>query len=229
MRNSIIDGKKRSLGFSGLLILGLTVLLSGCFVPITYDVSVPQEIPPGSVGKIRKDIIELELSGLNLSAQVQAYDWDGQYLYKPLGVWLELEPLAGSLTIDTRSVSLRSDDSDALQPIAFLGPSNSWWSPRAFAAGCGPRRYHSGIAITNIAVSQKEVFAANAEAGIFRPSASEITIEEKKCFMFWFDTDTLPDHIFVLTIDGISQDGSPVSVPEIRFEKGSIFTLRGIP
>jgi len=221
--------KLQSVRSFGLLVLGLTGLLGGCFIPMSYDVSVPREIPPGTTGKIRKDIIELELPGLRLSAQVQAYDWNGQFLYKPLGVWLELEPLAGSLTLDTRTVSLKSDDDGALQPIAFLGPSNSWWSPRAFAAGCGPRRYHSGIAITNIGLSQKSVLEANAEAGVFRPSAKVITIEEKKCFMFWFDTDTLPGHIFTLSITGVSQDGKLVPVPEMQFKKGSISTLRGIP
>ena len=225
----MIELKQQSLGFPGLLVLGLTVLLGGCFVPMSYDVSVPREIPPGGVGKIRKDIIELELPGLTLSAQVQAYDWNGRYLLKPLGVWLELETLSGPLTLDTRYVSLKSDDDDALQPIAFLGPADSWWSPRAFAAGCGPRRYHSGIAITNIGESQKEVMEANAAAGIFRPCVGAVSIAGKKCFMLWFDTDSMPDHIFTLSIDGISQDGKQVPVPEMRFEKGSIFTIRGVP
>jgi hypothetical protein len=89
--------------------------------------------------------------------------------------------------------------------------------------------YRSGIGITRINVSQEDVMEANAEAGIFRPSAGAVPFEGKKCFMFWFDTDPLPDHVFTLSVDGISQDGNTVSVPKMPFEKGSVFTVRGFP
>lgn len=219
------------LHFFGLLAIGVTVLLGGCFVPMSYDVSVPREIPPGISGKISNETITLELPELNLSAQVQAYDWDGQYLLRPLGVWLELEPLNGSATLDPQQVTLKSNGEDSLDAVSFLGPSEAWSSPRAFAAGCGPRRYHSGIAITNLAVSQEWVMEAKhiGDAGIFRPSVGPVAIEGKKCFMFWFDTDSLPDHIFTLSIDGITMNGKKVPVPRIQFEKGSVSTVRGIP
>jgi len=51
---------------------------------MSYDVSVPREIPPGISGKTGNETITLELPDLTLSAQVQAYDWDGEYLRRPL-------------------------------------------------------------------------------------------------------------------------------------------------
>jgi hypothetical protein len=227
----MIRMKPPLLQFFGLLAIGLTVVLNGCFVPMSYDVSVPREIPPGTTGKINNETITLELPDLTLSAQVQAYNWDGTYLLKPLGVWLELRPLNGSATLDPQQVTLKSNGGDDLDAVSFLGPSVAWSSPRAFAAGCGPRRYHSGIAITNLAVSQEWVMEARhiGDAGIFRPSVGPVPIEGKKCFMFWFDTDALPDHIFTLSIDGITMNGQKVPIPKIHFEKRSVSTVRGIP
>jgi len=227
----MIEIKSPLLHFFGLVAICVTVPLGGCFVPMSYDVSVPREIPPGTAGKINNETITLELPDLTLSAQVQAYDWDGTYLLKPLGVWLELQPLNGSAMLDPQQVTLKSNGGDDLDAVSFLGPSVAWSSPRAFAAGCGPRRYHSGIAITNLAVSQEWVMEARyiGDAGIFRPSVGPVLIEGKKCFMFWFDTDSMPDHIFILTIDGITMNGRNVPVPIIQFEKGSVSTVRGIP
>jgi len=201
---------------------------SGC-VPIKYNASVPLEVPTGSIGKISKQTISLELPELTLSAQIQAYDWDGQYLLKPLGVWIEVNPRNGWVILDPRLVMLKSDQGDYLKAVSFLGPSESWHSPRALAAGCGPRRFHSGIAITNIAVSQEWVMQANNAAGIFRPSIGPVTGEGQKCFMFWFDTDPMPNHSFVLAIDGITIDGMKLSVPKILFKEGSLTSVRSIP
>jgi hypothetical protein len=205
------------------------VVFCGCLIPIKYEASLPREIPPGSTGTTNDETIRLELAELTLSAQVQSYNWGGTYLLKPLGVWLELEASGGEFTLDARDVTLRSDGDDALQPVSFLGPADSWHSPRAFAAGCGPRIFRSGIAITNIGVSQESVLEAKAEAGIFRPSVGAVPFEGKKCFMFWFDTDPWPDHVFTLSIQGIRRDGKKVPVPEMHFAKGSVWTLRGIP
>jgi hypothetical protein len=223
------ESKRRCGYLAGVAALGWTVLLGGCFVPIKYQASLPREVPPGSTGKTSKETIRLELPELTLSAQVQSYDWGGTYLLKPLGVWVELDASDGRFTLDARHVTLESDEGGALQPVSFLGPANSWHSPRAFAAGCGPRIFRSGIAITNIGVSQESVWEANEEAGIFRPSVGAVPFEGKKCFMFWFDTDPLPDHLFTLSLHGISRDGKRVSIPEIHFEKGSVWTIRGFP
>lgn len=211
------------------LTLALAAFLTGCVVPLKYDVSVPQKIPPGSAGEIHKDIIELNFPDLTILAQVQAFDWDGTYLLRPLGVWLDFEPANGAFTLDTRLVTLKSDEEEALHAVSYLGPSTAWWSPRAFAAGCGPRRYHSGIAITNIGVSQKAVMEARAEAGIFRPSEKAVPIDGKRCFMFWFDTDPMPDHTFILSIGGVRNNGRDLRVPDIRFTKGTVSTVRGFP
>jgi hypothetical protein len=202
---------------------------SGCAVPIKYDASVPDEVPVGFTGKISDQTISLELPELTLSAQVQAYNWDGQYLLRPLGVWIEVDPRNGWVILDPRLVMLKSDQGDNLAAISFLGPSESWHSPRALAAGCGPRRFHTGIAITNIAVSQESVMQANNAAGIFRPSLGPVTSEGQKCFMFWFDTDPMPSHNFVLTIDGITVDSEKLVIPKLFFKKGSLSSLRGIP
>jgi hypothetical protein len=111
------------LHFFGLVATCVTVLLGGCFVPMSYDVSVPREIPPGTTGKINNETITLDLPDLTLSAQVQAYDWDGTYLLKPLGVWLELQPLNGSALLDPQQVTLKSNGGDDLDAVSFLGPS----------------------------------------------------------------------------------------------------------
>ncbi|MDH3219841.1 MAG: hypothetical protein OEO19_09935 [Gammaproteobacteria bacterium] len=211
------------------LLLAQVLFLAGCFVPIKYDASVPLEIPSGFEGKISEQTISLDLPELILSAQIQAYDWDGQYLRRPLGVWIELNPKNGWVKFDPQYVTLKTDEEDELSSVSFLGPSNSWHSPRALAAGCGPRRFHSGIAITNIGVSQEWVVQANNEVGIYRPTVGPVFSEGKKCFMFWFDTDPMPVHTFVLSVGGITVDENKVPVPKILFQNGSLTTFRGIP
>jgi hypothetical protein len=124
---------------------------------------------------------------------------------------------------------LKSDDAEPLQAVSYLGPSTAWWSPRAFAAGCGPREYHTGIAISNISVSRQAVMNADAASGIFRPSSRTVSIDAKQCFMFWFDTDSRPDHVFILSIDGVTRDGNKVLIPDLQFEKGTVSTVRGFP
>ncbi len=210
-------------------VLGSLMLMSGCFVPLKYDAPVLQEVPMGYEGEIHKDIAELNLPELTLLAQVQAINWDGSYMLEPLGVWLEFQPLNGNITLDTRSVTLKSDDAEALAAVSYLGPSIAWWSPRAFAAGCGPRIYRSGISITNSGILRQSVLSAGGLQGIYRPSSEAISIEDKSCFMFWFDTDAQPDHTFVLSITGVTTSGNDVLIPELRFQQGTVSTIRGFP
>ena len=218
--------RKRSLI---IIAIGSLALIGGCFVPLKYDVSVLQEIPPGFEGEIHSDIVELNLPDLTLLTQVQSFHWSGSYLLEPLGVWMEFEPLNGPLSFDTRAVMLKSDTAEPLQALSYLGPSTAWWSPRAFAAGCGPREYHTGIAISNSAVSRQAVMNADSFSGIYRPSSTPISIDGKDCFMFWFETEPLPNHVFVLSIGGIKRDGKDILIPDLRFEKGTVSTVRGFP
>jgi len=210
------------------LAIGSSTLMGGC-VALTYDVSVLQEIPPGYEGKIHNDIAELNLPELTLYAQVQSFHWSGSYMVEPLGVWVEFEPSGGPIALDTRSVTLKSDASEPLIAISYYGPSTAWWSPRAFAAGCGPRQYRIGISISNSALSRQSVLRADGTAGIFKPSSKAISIDGKYCFMFWFDTEPLPAHVFVLSIKGVTRDENDVLIPDLRFEKGTVSTVRGFP
>jgi hypothetical protein len=203
--------------------------MSGCFVPLKYDVSVLQEIPAGFEGEIRKDVAELNLPELTLLAQVQSFHWSGSYMIEPLAVWLAFSPLDGPITLDTRSVTLQSDDDEPMQAISYLGPATPWWSPRAFAAGCGPRIYRTGISISNSGVSRQSVMRAGGLQGIYRPSPEAISIESASCFMFWFETDPLPEHVFVLSITGVTKNGQQILLPDMRFEKATVSTVRGFP
>jgi hypothetical protein len=212
-----------------ILAAGSLALMGGCFVPLKYDVSVLQEIPAGFEGEIHKDIAELNFPELTLLAQVQSFHWSGSYMIEPLGVWLQFNPLDGPVTLDTRSVMLKSDSAEPLQAISYLGPGTAWWSPRAFAAGCGPRIYRSGISITNSGVLRQSVLNAGGLQGVHRISSEAISIDSKSCFMFWFETDPLPDHVFVLSISGVTKSGREVLIPELRFEKGAVSTVRGFP
>lgn len=215
--------------FQVCLLCGLLLLASGCAAPIKYDASVPQEIPAGFTGKINRQTISLELPELTLSAQIQAYDWDGQYLLKPLGVWLEVSPRNGWITLDPQQVRLKTDQGPDINALSFLGPSKSWESPGTLAAGCGPRGYGTGIGMTRIAVSQKSIIEADSASGIYRPSIGPVISQGKNCFMFWFDTDPVPEHEFLLSVDGIFIDGKNVTLPKIRFQKGSLLAPKGIP
>jgi hypothetical protein len=208
---------------------GVALLCSGCVIPVRYQASVPQSIPTGFDGRIDNQTITLALPELSVSAQIQAYDWDGQYLLPPLGVWLEFDPGSEWITLDPLGVTLQSDDGDEMQAVSFLGPSRSWFSARALASGCGPRRYHSGMAITNIAVSQQSVIDADTDLGIFRPASGPVISNGRACFLFWFDTDSLPDHVFTLSIEGIEIRGSEVRIPAMRFEQGSLTTVGSFP
>ena len=209
--------------------IGSLALMGGCFVPLKYDVSVLQEIPPGFEGEIHNDIAELNLPELTLLTQVQSFHWSGSYMVEPLAVWMEFEPLNGPITLDTRLVTLKSDSAEPLQAISYFGPSTAWWSPRAFAAGCGPREYHTGISISNSGISRQAVMSADSASGIFRPSSKAISIDSKDCFIFWFETEPLPGHVFVLSIAGITRDGNDILIPDLRFEKGTVSTVRGFP
>jgi len=205
------------------------MLLGGCFVPLKYDIPVLREIPSGYEGEIHKDIAELNLPELTLLTQIQAIDWSGSYTIEPLGVWMEIAPLNGTVLLDTRHVTLRPDEEEPLQAVSYLGPSTSWWSPRAFAAGCGPRVYRSGISISNSALQRQSVINAGGLQGVRRPSAQAISIDGPSCFIFWFDTEASPDHVFVLSIRGVTRNGNSVAIPELRFEKGTVSTVRGFP
>jgi len=222
---------RRNLAKLGLVILaiGSLALMGGCFVPLKYDVSVLQEIPAGFEGEIHKDIAEINLPELTLLTQVQSFNWGGSYLVRPLAVWMEFEPLNGSITLDTRLVTLKSDGAEPLHAVSYLGPSTAWWSPRAFAAGCGPREYKTGIGISRSGVSRQSVLSADGTQGIHRPSSRTISLDGKDCFIFWFDTEPLPDHVFVLSIGGITRDGKDILIPGLRFEKGTVSTVRGFP
>lgn len=207
----------------------LALLLGGCVVRISYEASVPQEVPLGFSGEIDDQTITLDLPELTLSAQIQAFDWNGSTLPPPLGIWLEFDPSDGWITLDPLAITLSADDGEALQAVAFLGPSRSWFSPRALAAGCGPRRYHSGIAITNIGLSPESVLEPDADLGIYPPSIGTVASGGKTCFMFWFDTHTTPDHTYRLRIEDVVIDERVVSVPEIRFRQGSLRFWGSVP
>ena len=209
--------------------IGSLTFLSSCFVPLKYDVSVLQEIPPGFEGEIHKDIAELNLPGLTLLVQVQSFYWGDSYMIEPLGVWLEFDPLNGPVTLDTRALTVNSDGGEPLHAISYLGPSAAWWSPRAFAAGCGPRIYRTGIAITNSGLLRQSIYAGGGMQGVHRPSSTIISINDKSCFMFWFETEPRPEHVFVLSLGGVTVNGSDLLIPELRFELGTVSTLRGFP
>jgi hypothetical protein len=203
------------------------VVLTGCVAPIKYQTAVPQ-LPAGSSGQIHSDIIELNLPELTLYIQLQALDWDGQYLLPPLGLWMNIEPLSKPIAISTLGVKLTSDGKTA-ETVSYLGPDKHWFSPRALAAGCGPRFYRTGIGLSRFGASQESVINANNELGIIKPSERPISMDKEGCFMFWFDTDPLPNHTFLLDIDGISYQGKQISVPQIKFQKGTISEIRGFP
>jgi len=211
------------------LAAGSVLLLSGCVASMRYQVAVPEPLPQGLSGEIHKDIVELKLPELTLLAQVQAFNWEGQYLLPPLGVWIDIEPQAGPVTIKTLGTTLTSDMDEPLTAVSYLGPDRKWFSPRAFAAGCGPRFYRSGIGLTRLGVSQESVMAADNAVGIYRPSDKALTIADDSCFMFWFDTDPLPNHTFVLSIDGLMKDGQKIDIPALRFSEGTVSTIRSFP
>jgi len=206
----------------------LVLVLTGCVAPINYQTAVPQ-LPFGMAGKLHKDIIEINLPELTLLAEVQAFDWGGQYLLPPLGVWIDIKPIGGVVTLNTTQVTLKSDEDAPISAISYLGPGTKWFSPRALAAGCGPRMYRTGIGLTRIGVSQESVRNADNDVGIYRPSETPIAIEKDSCFMFWFDTDSLPDHTFVLSIQGLKRSGKEIAIPNIRFQEGTVNEIRGFP
>jgi len=211
------------------LMSGFIILIGGCVAPIQYEVSIPQEIPAGAAGKIHNETITLEKNQYTLSVQVQAYNWDGQYLLPPLGVWLAFDSRGKVISIDPMLVTLQSDQSNPIQAVSFLGPSVPWQSPRALSAGCGPRFYRSGIGLTRIGVSQESVLKANVKAGIKRPTVGPVNFQGRKCFMFWYKTDPMPDHVFVLRINGISVNKEKAEPLTLRFKKGVVSTIKGFP
>ncbi|UCH48877.1 MAG: hypothetical protein JSU95_03480 [Betaproteobacteria bacterium] len=205
----------------------VALVLSACVAPIRYETAIPQ-LPTGSQGRIQSDLIELDLPELTVQAQLQAINWSGQYLLPPLGLWLNIEPKSDSVRLNTARISLVSDG-QVTPTVAYLGPDTAWFSPRALAAGCGPRFYRTGIGLTRLAVSQEAVNRADNEMGIFRPSDEPILLKKASCFMFWFDTDPQPDHTFELKLEGFSYNGNPVVIPHILFEKGTVGQVRGFP
>ncbi|RRJ82265.1 hypothetical protein D0544_10275 [Aestuariirhabdus litorea] len=205
----------------------LAFLLSACVANVQYQAAVPL-IPSGTVGKIHNELIELKLPKVTLYAQLQAFNWSGQYLLPPLGLWLNIEPHKGPLSLTTAKVLLLSDGSQA-RTVSYLGPDSAWFSPRALAAGCGPRFYRTGIGLTRFGASQESVLSADNSLGIFRPSEQPVSFENTSCFMFWFDTDSLPSHNFILKVDGLSSDGERIEIPEIQFQQKTLRQFRAFP
>lgn len=216
-------GKWLHFGFAWLA----TFLLSACVANVQYDAAVPV-IPEQVRGELHNELVELRFPQLTLYAQLQAFDWDGQYLLPPLGLWLNIDPKGKPLTITTSKVTLLSDGEPA-PSVAFLGPDVAWFSPRALAAGCGPRFYRTGIGLTRFGASQESVLKADNTLGIFRPSEEPIRFTETSCFLFWFDTDSLPTHEFLLSIKGVSIEGKEIEIPDIQFKKGTLNQLRVFP
>jgi hypothetical protein len=200
----------------------LVIFLAGCAI-VRFDVSVPQEIPIGAVAKVSEEIITLELPGLNLSAQLQNYLPDGGASPSPLGIWLGLDAKNEGFAIDAGRIALRTNNgTNLIRPLTFMGPAAPWVSVRAAGMGCGPRKYSWGWSISRLDLSLADATIGNTAKGVSKPGVGSIPLKGRACLMVWFDTDPSPEQIFVLSVNGITKAGQPVSVPEITFKKGVV-------
>ena len=208
----------------------LIIASTGCVAPMAYKTVVP-ELPQATQGEINHNIIEINLPELTLSTQVQAIEWNGRSIPPPLGIWMNIKPLKGPLSFQTSQVKLKVDGNDEIPSISYYGPKTKWFSPRAFAAGCGPRFYRTGIGLTRNSLTNayKSIMETNKNVGIYRPSDDPIKVESDSCFLFWFDTDALPVHTFILNVHEVRLGNSEISIPEIHFKPGEITEWRGFP
>ncbi len=203
-------------------VVTVIIVASGCAVPLKFQVSVPKDVPPGPKGEVRGENIRLYLDRFTLDLQLQNYASEHGGAARPLCLWLEIGSTPGGLTFDPAQVKLTPFSGNPLEALSVLGPSEAWQSPRAVAKGCGPRRYSLGWAVFKLDVSILDIMNRNPYKGIRDPRSGPVTIEGKRCFLFWFDTDPSPNSPFVVSIGGLSRDGAPVIVPDVHFAPGTV-------
>lgn len=202
--------------------VAVVTLVSGCVTSPTFQVSVPREVPTGVRGQINDEIIQLKLDTVTIALQIQNFQTGPGGAPRPLGLWLEIESASGALTLDPRQVTLRSGAGNAQRPLTFLGPADAWQSPRAVARGCGPRRYALGWSISKVDVSLDDVQRGNPNKGIRTPEVDPVSVEGKRCFIFWFDTDPSPALSFIVAIRGVRRGDVPVTIPDVHFVAGTV-------
>lgn len=180
-------------------------------------------------GQISDEIILLNLDTLSVELQLQNYETGPGGAVRPLTLWLNIGAAHGTLTVDPRQITLRTGGGSAQRPITFLGPSEAWQSPRAAARGCGPRRYALGWSIMKIDVSVDDVQRGNPKKGIRSPDVGPVSLEGKRCFVFWCDTDPSPAFPFTVSVSGVAREGLPVAIPDVHFRAGVVRKIFGIP
>lgn len=213
-----------------MVLVCLGVASAGCAT--RFHVSVPESIPEGKVGGSYGDeTIELELPGLDLSAQLQTYQTEGStFLIERLGVWLKFDTGDETFAINPGRVLL-AKNGKTLEPMTYLGPETMWHSPRAAALGCGPhlRRYSLGWGLLKMEIAVDDVENGNVVKGILKPSGKAVSFKGEKCFMLWYPTEASPEPGYVLSIQEVTRAGQTFSIPEIKYRKGSVSRVFPIP
>lgn len=221
-----------------LLAVCQIVTITGCAV-VRANVSIPK-VPVGSTGQVTDEVLRLKLDGMTFSTQMYNYhETDSRGGYSTyvmehkgqlkLWLWISFDVKDSNFTFDPGLVTLTADNGEQPRPIAFVGPSAPWESPRSVGMGCGPRVYEFGWSWAKFAITDNDIEHGNPERSIWKESPGTVPLKDSTCFLLTYDTNSDPDRTFVLSVQGVKKAGKPFLIPDITFAKGSISKTFGVP
>lgn len=116
----------------------------------------------------------------------------------PAGVRGQINDEIIQLNLDTVTVALQMQNSQT-------GP------------GGAPRPLGLWLEIGS-AVLLDDVQRGNPHKGVRTPELGPVSVEGKRCFIFWFGSDPSPNLSFIVSIRG----GVPVAIPDVHFVGGTV-------
>jgi hypothetical protein len=118
---------------------------------------------------------------------------------------VRLDPAGRHVSFDPLKSVLRTADGRELRPAGFVGPT------------FGSLYISGGMRDPTL----KRPQPCSMGDGKIRTSAGPIRLDEASCFYLVFDRRPYPDMDFDLSLDGVEDGGTPVSIPLIHFRKDS--------
>jgi uncharacterized RDD family membrane protein YckC len=204
-------------------IIGIAIVAYFYSTKGKFDVSVPQK-PNEVESKVENENIFIKKEGAEISMQIQNYTQKNQPPYPPLGVWVNIKSLEKNLSLNPAKIFLSVDGKGKIVSSVYLGPSNSWESPRSLGKGCGPQRHSWGYALSKVDIYFGEMKNGNPAKSLYLTKDSKsVTVSGENCFMFFFNVaDTSPNHQFSVSVEGLAEKDVPVIIPEVSFQKGTV-------
>lgn len=213
-----------------LLAIACTAGIFVACVAIRVTGSKPIDVPRGEWDPWQP--ARISLAGLDLEVQIQNMK---QVVFftnplpitaplirlAPLRVWLSITPLSGSVGFDPGRVALSIDGTEGMKPVGYWGPGVGQPGASGFAAHmrCGRLKAKGR--------GYEECFNCVWSSTPINKPEGAVPLAKASCFVLVFETRPSPKHRFELSLEGLERNGSRVTVPQMKFEKGGFFEVGG--